>query len=107
MAEAGRRKRAKSADVVSAEETLTVTTSHGKDDDGTRSTKKLRVRKFLVEPAYVRVNAGMTKNMGNFESLRLDVSLTVPCYAEEVDDVFPDVADRVSEFLEEELAQYE
>lgn len=102
-----RRRRTPKPEAMSAEETLTVTTAHGKDDDGKRTTEKLSVRKFLVEPAYVRVNAGMTKNMGNYESLRLDVSLTVPCYAEEIAEVFPEVADRVSAYLEEELANYE
>jgi hypothetical protein len=30
-------------------------------------------------PAVVGVKMGYTKNLGNFESLRLDVSCTVPC----------------------------
>jgi hypothetical protein len=67
----------------------------------------LQVRKFAVEPAYVRVNAGSTKNMGNYESLRVDVSISVPCYAEEIDKVVPLVADKVAQFLEDELKNYE
>lgn len=92
-------------EVVSAEETVIVSSSYGGKDSN--RTEKLKVRKFLVEPAYVRVNAGMTKNMGNYESLRVDVSLTIPCYAEEIDKVFPVVADKASVFLQDELKNYE
>lgn len=69
--------------------------------------KTVEVTKFEVEPAYVRVSAGMTKNMGNYESLRLDVSVTMPCYAEEVDAVVPVVADMVAAHLDAELKNYE
>jgi len=102
----GRRRRGEGKpDLLSSEETLYVTSTYGGEEHN--RTEKLKVRKFLVEPAYVRVNAGMTKNMGNYESLRIDVSLTVPCYTEEITKVFPTVADRVSAFLEEEMKQYE
>lgn len=33
--------------------------------------------------ARVKVNGGYTKNLGNFESLRVDVSLELPCRASE------------------------
>ncbi len=92
-------------DLLTAEETVTVTSTYAGEERN--RTEKLKVRKFLVEPAYVRVNAGMTKNMGNYESLRVDVSLTVPCYAEEIDKVFPTVADKASVFLQDELKNYE
>ena len=91
--------------LLSSEETLVVTSTYGGEERN--RTEKLEVRKFLAEPAYVRVNVGMTKNMGNYESLRLDVSLSVPCYTEEIDQVFHSVADRVSVLLEEEMKQYE
>jgi hypothetical protein len=66
----------------------------------------IEVRKFEVEPAYIRVNAGVTKNMGNYESLRIDVSLSVPCYVEEMDKVFPKVADMVAAYLDIEKENY-
>lgn len=103
--EVRRRRGEAKPNLLSAEETLIVTSVYGGEEKNRN--EKLNVRKFMVEPAYVRVNAGMTKNMGNYESLRLDVSLTVPCYAEEIDAVFHSVADRVSVFLEEEMKQYE
>lgn len=99
------RRRANQPDVVSSEERLTVTTSYGGKESN--RVEKLSVRKFLSEPAYVRVNAGMTINKGNYESLRLDVSISMPCYTEEIDKVLPLTADKVAAFLEEETEKYE
>jgi hypothetical protein len=105
MADVRRRRGEVKPDLMSAEETVHITSIYGGEERNRQ--EKLSVRKFMVEPAYVRVNAGMTKNMGNYESLRLDVSISMPCYPEEVDKVFVVVADKVSVFLEEELKQYE
>lgn len=68
--------------------------------------KVLEVRRFETEPAYVRVNAGVTKNLGNYESLRVDVSLTVPCYVEEIEKVQPRVAGLVADMLDKEVEEY-
>jgi hypothetical protein len=91
-------------DEFTAEERLTVTSIYGGEERN--QNKTLSVRKFLVEPSYVRVGAGLTKNMGNYESLRVDVSITRPCYTEEEDDAIATVADKVSVFLEDEIKQY-
>ena len=40
------------------------------------------------DPAYVGISAGMTCNLGNFESARINISLTYPCDREKVDQVF-------------------
>lgn len=48
----------------------------------------LEVRKFVTEPAKVRISKGLTLNLGNFESARLDVDFTVPCYLEEADSAY-------------------
>ena len=99
-----RRRRSTQPDVIETEDTRTVISSYLGSEKN--RTEKLQVRKFMVEPAYVRVNAGMTKNMGNYESLRVDVSVTIPCYPEEIDKVLPRVADKVAKFLDEELDKY-
>lgn len=64
------------------------------------------VHVFETEPAMVRVNAGVTKNLGNYESLRVDVAISVPCYAEMVDDTFDAIAEQVSELLADEVENY-
>jgi hypothetical protein len=91
--------------VATADEVIRVMTSAFGVEESER--EDIEARKFAVEPAYVRVNAGVTKNMGNYESLRVDVSITVPCYTEEVDDVQARVSDRVADLLADELKKYE
>ena len=68
--------------------------------------KDLEVHRFETEPAYVRINHGMTKKIGEYESLRVDVSITVPCYVEEINEVAARIADEVSARLDEELNAY-
>lgn len=53
-----------------------------------QNNQDLEIHSFVTEPASVRVSLGMTVNLGNYESARIDVSLTVPCYKEEVEDAF-------------------
>jgi len=51
-------------------------------------TEVIEVHRFVVEPAKVQVGRGLTLNMGNYESARLDVGIEVPCYVEEVDSAY-------------------
>lgn len=46
-----------------------------------REEKKLEVVRFEVEPAWVKAGYGATVNLGNYESLRCDAGVTLPCYA--------------------------
>lgn len=55
------------------------------------------------EPAFVRVAAGKTINMDNFESLRIDVSVTLPCLPSKLDDAY----ESASEFVTEKMASEE
>jgi hypothetical protein len=76
---------------------------------GNEATKvtKLKVRRFESEPAYVRVNIGTTRNMGNYESLRVDVSISAPCYPEEIDKVVGMLGDKAAAFMDAELEKFE
>lgn len=55
-----------------------------------------------VEPAFVRVAAGGTYNLGDFNSLRLDVSVTVPCRPDQLEQAYQDASDFVADKLREE-----
>lgn len=46
----------------------------------------LKVVPFETPPAFVRRGYGLTLNLGNFESARVDISLTVPCYVQDVEE---------------------
>lgn len=52
--------------------------------------------------AYVRMGAGGTYSLGKFESLRLDVSVTLPCLPSEVNDALDTCAELVATRLSEE-----
>lgn len=41
------------------------------------------------DPAYVTVTAGVTKNLGNFNSCKISVSIHYPCDSNKVNDVYP------------------
>lgn len=45
----------------------------------------LDVRTFVTEPAIITRGYGLTLNLGNYESARVDVGIRLPCYREEVE----------------------
>ena len=65
-----------------------------------------QVHVFVTDPAYVRVSAGQTVNLGNYESLRVDVSVTVPCYQEMVEETRESAAEWVATSLQNEIDQW-
>jgi len=46
------------------------------------------VQDFEVEPAWVKAGYGLTINLGNYESARCDVGVTLPTYVEEIPSAF-------------------
>ena len=61
----------------------------------------IEVQKFLVEPAYVKIEKGTTMNKGNYEFVRIDVGLTLPCYVEEI----PAAVEQVNRIVETRLSR--
>jgi len=45
----------------------------------------IEVHRFQTAPAVVGCEMGLTMNTGNFESARVSVSISVPCYKEEIE----------------------
>lgn len=82
----------RAADTISLPTRVSVTRQFRKDrvDVGApeQSDEVLEIHQFVTEPAQVKVALGMTVNLGNFEFVRADVSMTVPCYKEEADAAF-------------------
>ena len=48
----------------------------------------LEIHRYVTQPATVHAEIGLTINIGNFESVRVHVGVTVPCYKEEVEDCY-------------------
>lgn len=106
-----RRRRQNRPDVATAQGTRTVRSRRekaGQEIDGSEvEDQETEIHKFTTDPAYVRVNAGVTKNMGSYESLRIDVSVSMPCYKEQVDRTYEELSERVYKMLDEELKKYD
>lgn len=67
--------------------------------------KHITIRPFATIPAKVAVKLGRTINLGNYESARVDVSMEIPCYREEVLDVYPQLFAQVSTLMAAEVAK--
>ncbi len=59
-----------------------------------------------VEPSFVKVTAGKTISLGNFEFLRIDVSITRACLRKDEDQTFLDIADSVADKLGQEEMEW-
>ena len=88
-----------------------ISTSHEvKDSNGNVTKSKPEVLKPVDvftssdTPAYVKVSGGITKNMDNFNFIRVDVSVTLPCdpTQDAVDDTKKKCAELVDGYLDEE-----
>ncbi len=61
------------------------------------SEEGIYVRKFVVPPAKVSLGKGVTVNIAKYESAKVDVHISVPCYVEEIEEVFAAVDRWVNE----------
>ena len=65
----------------------------------------IAVRPFVTHPARVRISRGRTINLGNYESARVDATVEIPCYREEVVQVYRQLSPMVEGLLDEEVAR--
>lgn len=90
----------------STEEAIATVTASGVGIEDEKR-KVISVRKFVTDPAYVRVSAGVTKSTGEkFEFLRIDVAISVPCYVEEIEKVQRRTEAMVAGMLDESISNY-
>jgi hypothetical protein len=86
---------------VQAPATLTVARTYGKIGAPESQDETIEVKNFRVQPAQVEIGYGLTLNIGNYESARVDVKVSVPCYAEEVNEAY----EWAKNFAEERVRQ--
>lgn len=67
--------------------------------------KNVEIRVFETQPASVSAKAGRTINLGNYESVRIEVGVSIPCYAEEVEVGLEAASSLVGQFLAQEEAK--
>jgi hypothetical protein len=65
----------------------------------------IEVHEFKTEPARVNLKYGLTMNMGNYESVRVDVGVDIPCYIEEIDEAYKKAQDFVIKKINQEKAE--
>lgn len=73
---------------------------------GKEETRKINIRPFVTDPAHVSVKYGATVKMGavdEYEFARVDVMLTVPCYVEEIGEVYKRTRLLVGKIVAKEL----
>ena len=70
----------------------------------TKVDETLAIHRYVTQPATVNAEVGVTINIGNFESVRVHIGLTVPCYKEEIDDCFQYAKDFVEQKVKAESA---
>lgn len=46
--------------------------------------RTIQARYFATTPASVSASVGLTHNLGNYESVKVGVTVTLPCYSEEI-----------------------
>jgi hypothetical protein len=57
-------------------------------------------------PAHVRVSAGMTHNLGDYNSFRVDCSVSIPCHRSRIKEAYELCSDFVAEHIAEEEANW-
>lgn len=67
--------------------------------------ERVRVPVFETAPGRIRVSGGVTRNQGDYNSARFDVTVELPCYPEksEIARAGRYAAQLVDEFLSEEM----
>lgn len=70
-----------------------------------KNEEEIEITPFEGEVARVGLDAAMTINIGNYQSAKVSVFLSVPCYPEEVAEVYDAVKATVEKRMGEEVAE--
>ncbi len=92
---------------VGAGTTITVERSLTRDNAVVNSESEsdtISIHQFATEPASTGVSLGITINIGNFESVRIDVTCKVPCYTEELPQAFEFAQNFAEARLQEQIS---
>lgn len=58
---------------------------------------------FDDEPAFVNFGLGATINTGNYESVKVDVRITIPCLPKDINKIYKFLADDVKKKMKVEI----
>lgn len=92
-------KREVKGDFIKRNAVLSSTVTNGSLSESiTKRSKKAKT--FKKDPAYINYKLGKTINTGNYESIRIDVSFTVPCDPSKIKKTLKVIQKDVEEELE-------
>ncbi len=74
------------------EEALVEVTRTLHDKEAENEETRVKIRPFITDTARVSVKYGLTISTAQFEFARVDILVEVPCYVEEISDVYEKVA---------------
>ena len=80
--------------------------SSGEWVDGHMEETEIEVEEFISEPAYVRINVAQSKQPADYESVRVELSVTVPCYPQQIQNRMDHWKDYLGNVLADELDFY-
>jgi len=90
--------------IKAAEGTIKVTRTAYGDNPAEDSEERITVPIFETDPAHVSVSGGVTINLGDFNSVKMSVMVTLPCLPvdSEIQRAYALASKRVDMFLSEE-----
>jgi hypothetical protein len=84
---------------------LTITTRYPKGNEDEQREVIVKTYPADIPLATVSVEGSVTKNLGNYESLRIQASITLPCAVEETEDAYAEAWKRVEAQLTTKVLQ--
>ena len=85
--------------------TLTITTRYPSSEEEETQEINLKTYPAEVPLASVSVEGSITKNLGNYESIRIQASITLPCAVEETEQAYAEAWKRVESQLTTKVLQ--
>jgi hypothetical protein len=67
--------------------------------------EKIEIRPFVTDTANITVSYGTTMNVGDHNFLRMEIRVSVPCYKEEIEDVYYQTREYVENLLSSEISK--
>lgn len=92
-------------EIEKAQEVVNIKTGTKKEGE-LQDTEEKKFHVFETFPAYVRSSMSATLNMGNYNSLKIEVSISKPCYTEQIDATFDEVSAKVAVLLDQEVDKH-
>lgn len=69
--------------------------------------ERIQIRPFKTDVVRIAVSKGRTINVGDYNSVRVDITISLPCYMEEIDQTFEYCSKLAEQYLVKECQPIE